>query len=101
MPSQLTPPLVPGPARLGGAMVLLIASVWRRESHAHQRLIGVAAIVLCGVTMLLALNWANRYTATPGPIAIDNFRWLMDVVILLGTIFAIALSMDDNMRSGI
>src|SRR6185312_13113464 len=37
----------------------------------------------------------------PGPIGIDNFRWLMDIVILLGTIFAIALSMDDNMRSRI
>jgi NADH-quinone oxidoreductase subunit N len=101
IPSQLTLALVPDLFLMGGAMILLLAAVWRRESHAHQRAIGMASIVLCGITMLLALNWANRYTATPGPISIDNFRWLMDVVILLGTVFAIALSMDDNMRSGI
>jgi NADH-quinone oxidoreductase subunit N len=101
IPSQLTLALVPDLVLMGGAMILLLVAAWRRDSHEHQRTVGMAAIVLCGITMLLALNWANRYTATPGPISIDNFRWLMDIIILLGTVFAIALSMDDNMRSGI
>src|SRR4051812_21307432 len=101
VPGQLTLALLPDLVLMGGAMILLLAAVWRRESDEHQRTIGIASILLCGITILLVLNWATRYTATPGPISIDNFRWLMDVVILLGTVFAIALSMDDNMRSGI
>src|SRR4051812_39822606 len=101
VPGQLTLALLPDLVLMGGAMILLLAAVWRRESDEHQRTIGIASILLCGITILLVLNWATRYTATPGPISIDNFRWLMDVVILLGTVFAIALSMDDNMRSGV
>jgi NADH-quinone oxidoreductase subunit N len=101
IPAQLTMALVPDLVLMGGAMILLIIAAVRKESHAHQRNVGIASIILCGIVMLLALNWATRFTATPGPVAIDNFRWLMDIVILIGTVFAIALSMDDNMRSGI
>jgi NADH-quinone oxidoreductase subunit N len=101
VPTQLTLALVPDLVLMGGAMILLLVAAVRRDSQAHQRTVGIASIVLCGITMLLTLNWANRFTATPGPIAVDNFRWLMDIVILLGTVFTIALSMDDNMRSGI
>src|SRR4029079_13927533 len=42
----------------------------------------------------------RRGIAPPGPIAVDNFRWMMDVIILLGTIGALALGIDDNDRSG-
>src|SRR3954466_13888502 len=101
IPSQLSLALLPDLVLMGGAMLLLLFAAWRRESHSHQRAVGMASIVLCGITALLVLTWANRYTATPGPIAIDNFRWMMDLVILLGTVFALALSMDDNMRAGI
>jgi len=101
IPAQLTLALVPDLLLMLGAMVLLVYSVWRPESQAHQRRTGMASIVLCGLTMLVSLYWARNFTATPGPIAIDNFRWFMDFVILLGTVFAIALSMDDNLRSGI
>jgi NADH-quinone oxidoreductase subunit N len=101
VPSQLTLALVPDLILMAGAMILLIVSVLRRESDEHQRVVGIASIVLCAVTVIAVMSWANRYTASPGPISVDNFRWVMDVVILLGTVFAIALSMDDNMRSGI
>ncbi|OYV67197.1 MAG: hypothetical protein B7Z72_10035, partial [Gemmatimonadetes bacterium 21-71-4] len=43
----------------------------------------------------------QQRTATSGPIAVDNFRWMADLVILLGTVFAIALTIDDNDRQGI
>src|SRR5205085_3696281 len=43
----------------------------------------------------------GRYEAAAGPIALDNFRWMVDVVVLLGTAFTIALAMDDNARTGI
>ena len=101
VPAQLTLALVPDLVLMGGAMLLLVWAAWRPDSDSHQRSVGIASIILSGITLVLVLNWAGRYDAGPGPIAIDNFRWLMDVVILLGTVFAIALSMDDNMRSGI
>src|SRR3569833_2276079 len=101
IPAQLTLALVPDLILMVGAMFLLVFSVWRPESHSHQRSVGGASILLCGITMIACLYWANNYAGTAGPIALDNFRWLMDIVILLGTVFAIALSMDDNMRSGI
>jgi len=101
VPAQLTLALVPDLVLMGGGMLLLIWAALRPESDRHQRAVGMASIVLAGVTILLCLAWSSRYTAGEGPIAIDNFRWFVDAVVLLGTVFAIALSMDDNMRSGI
>jgi NADH-quinone oxidoreductase subunit N len=101
VPTQLSLALVPDLVLVAGAMPLLIWAAWRPDSDQHQRRVGLVSIALAGLTMLLCLNWAGRYTAGAGPIAVDNFRWLMDVVILLGTIFTIALSMDDNMRTRI
>jgi NADH-quinone oxidoreductase subunit N len=101
MPAQLTLALVPDLILMVGAMFLLVFAVWRPESHSHQRSVGIASILVCGIAMVACVYWSNTYTATAGPIALDNFRWMMDIVILLGTVFAIALSMDDNMRSGI
>src|SRR3954466_10252073 len=101
IPSQLTLALVPDLVLMGGGMLLLVWAALRPESDRHQRAVGMASIVLTGVAILFCLAWSGRYSAGPGPIAIDNFRWFVDVVVLLGTVFAIALSMDDNMRSGI
>lgn len=101
LPAQLTLALLPELVLMGGAMLLLLWAAWRPESDTHQRAVGIASIVLVGITMLLCLNFAGRYEASPGPIAIDNFRWFIDAVILIGTMFTIALSMDDNMRSRI
>jgi len=103
IPAQLTLALVPDLVLMGGAMLLLIWAAWRRDSDEHQRAVGMASIMLVGATLLLTLMWAARFVSAPGGgvIALDNFRWFADVVILLGTVFAIGLSMDDNMRSGI
>jgi NADH-quinone oxidoreductase subunit N len=101
IPTQLMLALVPDLVLMGGAMLILLWAAWRPDSDEHQRRVGVASIILAGITMVLVLNWVGRFDAGPGPIAVDNFRWLVDVVILLGTVFAIALSMDDNMRSGV
>ena len=60
----------------------------------------MASIVLALVTLGVVFAFVARYDAGPGPIALDRFRWLMDIIILLGTIFAIALAMDDNGRTG-
>jgi NADH-quinone oxidoreductase subunit N len=100
IPSHLTAALLPDLILIGGAMLLLLVAVWRRESAAHQRLVGVLSIVLCVVTLVAVIGMLfGRTAAGDGPIAVDNFRWMMDVVILLGTIGALALGIDDNDRS--
>ena len=101
IPSHLTAALLPDLLLVGGAMVLLLYAVWRRESPGHQRRVGLLSILLAVVT-LVAVVWTmyQRGSAAPGPIAVDNFRWMMDVVILLGTIGALALGIDDNDRTG-
>jgi NADH-quinone oxidoreductase subunit N len=86
---------------MGGAMILLLVAVWRRESAAHQRTVGILSIGLSVVTLgTVLLMLFSHLSASDGPIAVDNFRWMMDIVILLGTIGALALGIDDNDRAG-
>src|SRR5690348_17232631 len=101
VPAELTLALIPDLVLMGGSMLLLLWAAWRPDSDQHQRSVGIASIILAGLTMVLTLQWSGRYNAGPGPIALDDFRWYADIIILLGTVFAIALSMDDNMRSRI
>ncbi|HZJ00528.1 MAG TPA: NADH-quinone oxidoreductase subunit N [Gemmatimonadaceae bacterium] len=102
LPGQLMAALGPDLLLIGGAMVLLLWSAWRPESESLQRNIGVASIVLC-VTVMVAIGFyvAAGDSALPGIIAVDNFRWTADIVVLLATIGTIALSMDYNARVGI
>jgi len=85
-----------------GAMLLLLVAVWRTESPAHDRFVGGLSLLLCtaaaGAVIWMVLSGA---TAGPGLIAVDRFRWATDLLILLATSIAIALSMDENRREGI
>src|SRR5687767_4172384 len=101
IPLQLSLALGPDLVLMGGAMILLLWAAWKPDSAAHQRTIATACMVLTVITA--GVTWwyfQKGYTATPGPIAVDNFRWIADMVILLGTLFAIALARDDNDRQG-
>ena len=101
IPSHLMAALLPDLILAGGAMLLLLWAVWRRESATHQRSVGVLSIGLCVATLVaVLLMMFDRPRASDGPIAVDNFRWMVDVVVLLGTIAAIALGIDDNDRTG-
>jgi NADH-quinone oxidoreductase subunit N len=101
IPSQLTAALIPDLILMGGAMILLLVAVWRRESPEHQRRVGLLSIALSVITLVAVWVMMNRVpSATDGPIAVDNFRWMVDIVILLGTIGALALGIDDNDRAG-
>jgi NADH-quinone oxidoreductase subunit N len=101
IPSHLTAALAPDMLLMGGAMILLLWAVWRPESPEHQRSVGNFSIGLCVATIVaVLLMWNDHGTASDGPIAVDRFRWMIDIVILLGTIGAIALSIDDNDRIG-
>ena len=100
-PSQLTAALFPDLVLGVGAMILLLVAVWRRESPSHQRTVGVLSIALAVITLAaVIMMMTSRHVATDGPIAVDNFRWMADFVILVGTIGALALGIDDNDRSG-
>ncbi len=101
IPSHLSAALVPDLVLMAGAMILLLVAVWRRESAEHQRTVGVLSIGLAVVTLGVVLTMLfSRVSASDGPIAVDNFRWMADIIILLGTIGAIALGIDDNDRAG-
>src|SRR5512132_2864193 len=100
-PSHLAAALLPDLILMGGAMLLLLFAVWRRESAEHQRQVGLLSIGLTvGTLVAVVITMYRRGIAPPGPIAVDNFRWMMDVIILLGTIVALALGIDDNDRAG-
>jgi NADH-quinone oxidoreductase subunit N len=101
-PSQLMMALLPELVLMGGAMLILLWAGWKRESDNHQRTIGWASLALVVITTA-AVHWSSREFAasTGGPIAIDNFRWMIDIVILLGTGLTIALAMDENRREHI
>ena len=57
-----------------------------RERRAPAQRRHRCRIVLCVVTLVavLLLMSTRRYARGDGPIAVDNFRWMVDVVILLG-----------------
>ena len=101
VPSQLAGALFPDLLLIGGSMLLLLFAVWRRESPEHQRQVGLLSIALTVITLVVVVVMMFRvYRATEGPIAVDNFRWMMDFIILIGTIGALALGIDDNDRVG-
>ena len=102
VPLQLTTALGPDLFLMVSAMFLLLLSAWRPDGAAHQRRVATASMLVAAATA--GLTWwylFQGYSAAPGMIAVDNFRWMADMVILIGAIFAIALARDDNDRQGI
>src|SRR5688572_18668129 len=102
IPWDLTRALTPDLIMMGGAMLLLLWAAWRPDSAAHQRSVGVASIVLTLVVLAAVIYAAFGDTrAGLGPIAVDDFRWMSDIVILLATLCTIAMALDYNDRVGI
>jgi len=93
--SQLAAALAPDLLLMAGAMILLLVAVWRQESVATARGIGALSIALCVATAAVIVWMMTRgITATTGIIAVDDFRWVTDLIVLVGTIIALALAMD-------
>jgi NADH-quinone oxidoreductase subunit N len=101
-PLELTTALIPDLVLIVGAMILVIGAALRPDSRIHQRAIGWASIVVTVLSLVAVLYFLlGGYGAGPGPIAVDNFRWMVDIVILLGTMLTVMLAMDDNDREQI
>ena len=102
VPWELTWALAPDILLMAGAMVLLLAAAWGRESVTRQRSIGRASMALCVATAGFVVYFmVTRQQAGVGPIAMDGFRWTIDLLLLLATFATIALSMDYNERERI
>ena len=98
-PLQLTAALIPDLVLMVGAMILVVFAAWRPDSPSHQRAVGWASIVVTVLALIAVIYFLLQgYAAGPGPIAVDNFRWMVDVVVLLGTLLTLMLAIDDNDR---
>ena len=102
LPGGLTFALLPDLVLLAGVMVLMLWAAWRPDSAAHQRSIGIGSLVLTVLTAGAVVWFAvSGATAKPGIVAVDGFRWGADLIFLVATFIAIALSIDYNAREGI
>ena len=87
IPSHLLGALFPDIILMVGGMLLMLQAAWRPDSAAHQRAVGINAMVLIVITMAAVIYMALRGdTAMSGVIAVDSFRWAVDLVILLAAL---------------
>jgi len=99
---QLIAALTPDIVMMVGGMVLMLISAWGPESLQRQRMVGSASIGVCVVSALVVIYFMIVHaTAGPGVIAVDNFRWIVDLVVLAATGGTLALMMDYNAREEI
>lgn len=103
IPSQLIGAMTPDIVVMVGAMVLMLWAACGPDSDDRQRSIGTVALGVCGIAIATVIYFmVAGYSATAqGVIAVDNFRWIADLVLLVATAGTIALSMDYNAREGI
>lgn len=79
------------------AMVLLLFAAWNHKDPRAQRqtgwlsLIGVAAAFGAAAWLWAA---GARVAGLPGSVAVDGFRWAVDLIVLLGTGLVVLLSLD-------
>ncbi|HEU4632043.1 MAG TPA: NADH-quinone oxidoreductase subunit N [Gemmatimonadaceae bacterium] len=108
MPIDLTQPgsllvaLLPDLVLAIGAMILLLVAAWRPASVEHQRTVGVGAVVVALLTLATVVYMGMRGdTAAAGPIAVDDFRWAADAVILVGAVLTLLMSIEYQAREEI
>ena len=103
IPSQLMAALLPDLILMVGAMALLLLSAWRPDSADHQRTVGIGAMALIAITIAAVISMAvgGATADTNGPIAVDGFRWITDIVVLLAALGTVALAIEYNARHGI
>jgi NADH-quinone oxidoreductase subunit N len=99
IPSQLAGALLPDLILVIGAMLLLLVSVWGKESLERARLTGLLSIAVCLITFAaIVWLWRAQASASAGIIAVDGFRWATDCIVLAATIIAATLMIDYSER---
>lgn len=99
---QLIAALTPDIVMMVGGMVLMLVSAWGPESAERQHRVGTAAIGVCIVSALCVVYFMMVHaTAGRGVIAVDNFRWIVDLVLLGAAAGTIGLGLDYNAREKI
>ncbi len=102
VPAQLSAALAPDLVLAVGAMILLLFAAWKSESEEHARRVGILSIILCALTAAIIVWMAfSGASAGEGVIAVDNFRWAIDLLIILTTIIALALAIDYSKTEGL
>ena len=102
LPGGLSYALIPDLIMMGGAMLLMLWAAWRPDSVSHQRAVGIGSLVLTVIVAAVVIWFAmSGATAKPGIVAVDGFRWGADLIFLIATFIAIAVSIDYNTREGI
>jgi NADH-quinone oxidoreductase subunit N len=95
LPGQLAAAMGPDIVLIVGAMLLLLFSVWRRESESHYYSVGIWSLVVSLLT-IGAIGWYawSGATANDGIIAVDSFRWASDLIFLLATVITTVMMLD-------
>lgn len=93
---------------IASAMVMLLATVWRPQGNLAGRAEGAEhtsafariAVIPCVLAAVVVIVWWGDGVAgsADSRIAGDGFRWMMDLVILGGTILALVLLDADHAR---
>jgi NADH-quinone oxidoreductase subunit N len=102
--------LVPEIILCAGALVMLLATVWRSQGTAAAAAEGAertGMVTRLGMVLTLVVMAACIYMWTSGApgsadarIAADGFRWSIDLVVLFGTLLSLVLVNADHRRNG-
>ncbi len=109
-PNALLRALAPELLLIAGALLLLLASVWRPQRNVvgsaegadRTAVLSRFAMLLCVlVALVVVIAWGDAAAGTTDQrIASDGFRWAIDLIILAGTGLSIVLLDADHARSG-
>ncbi len=108
--SALLGALVPELTLCAGALVMLLATVWREQGSAAEvaegaertQLVSVLGLLLTATTAVLcAVMWIREVPGSAdGRLAADAFRWIASIIVLAGTFLTLVLLIADHRRSG-
>src|SRR5207244_39468 len=97
IPTRRLPALAPALVLTVAAMVVLLVAAWRHETSADTRVIGWLTLAgLAAAGAAVGWLWWNGARPTGGPamIAVDDFRLVVDWLLLGATALTVVLSFD-------